>query len=147
MKKQVLFLAALVFMMLHTVSTSADDRVITFDQLPKAARQFVQTHFPGKHISYATVDADFLSKTYEVHLNNGAEIEFDKNGNWDKVDCHHAAVPAAIIPASIANYVKANFPDSQIVKIDKERGGYDIELSNDLDLKFNAKGKFLGIDD
>ncbi len=39
-------------------------------------------------------------------------FEFDKNGNWDKVDCHHAAVPAAIIPASIANYVKANFPDS-----------------------------------
>ena len=74
-------------------------------------------------------------------------FEFDKNGNWDKVDCHHAAVPAAIIPASIAKYVKANFPDSQIVKIDKERGGYDIELSNDLDLKFNAKGKFLGIDD
>jgi len=43
--------------------------------------------------------------------------------------------------------VKANFPDSQIVKIDKERGGYDIELSNDLDLRFNAKGKVLGIDD
>ena len=39
------------------------------------------------------------------------------------------------------------FPNAEIVKIDKERHGYDIELSNDIELKFNKKGAFMGMDD
>jgi len=147
MKKQVLFLAALMCMMLHSVSIFADDRVIPVEQLPEAAKQFVKTNFPGQTISYATVDTEFLSKTYEVRLDNGTEIEFDKKGVWDKVDCKRSAVPAKLVPAAIAQYVKANFPGTKIVKIDKDRGNYEIELSNDLDLKFNSRGKLMKIDD
>jgi len=33
------------------------------------------------------------------------------------------------------------------VKIDKERYGYDIEISNDLELKFDRKGRLLEMDD
>ena len=33
------------------------------------------------------------------------------------------------------------------MKIDKERHGYDIELSNDLELKFNKQGQLIGFDD
>ena len=33
------------------------------------------------------------------------------------------------------------------VKIDKERYGYEIELGNDLELKFDKNGKLLNIDD
>ena len=78
---------------------------------------------------------------------NGTEVDFDKKGNWDNVDCKTKAVPASLVPAAIAQYVKAHYPNTVIVKIDKERGGYEIELSNDLDLKFNSKGKLIGIDD
>ncbi|MBQ4174977.1 MAG: PepSY-like domain-containing protein, partial [Prevotella sp.] len=84
---------------------------------------------------------------YEVMLNDGAKIDFDKRGNWDKVDCETYAVPAALIPASIAQYVKTNFPGTIIIKIDKERYGYDIELSNDIELKFNQSGALIGMDD
>jgi len=51
------------------------------------------------------------------------------------------------VPATIAEYVKTNFPGTQIVKIDKERRGYEVELSNDIDLHFNSNGKLLYIDD
>ena len=34
-----------------------------------------------------------------------------------------------------------------ITKIDKERHGYDIELGDELELKFNKNGKLLYIDD
>ena len=147
MKKQVLFIAAIACMMLHSVSTFADDRVIPVEQLPAAAQQFVKTTFPGQNISYVTVDVDFLSKTYDVYLENGIEIEFDKNGTWDNVDCNFTAVPAKLIPAPIAQYVKAKYPGTKIVKIDKEHGGYDVELSNDLELKFTGQGKLMYIDD
>jgi hypothetical protein len=43
--------------------------------------------------------------------------------------------------------VKTNFPGTVIVKIDKERHGYDIELSNDIELKFNKSGALIGMDD
>ena len=147
MKKQVLFLAALACMMLHTASTFADDRVIPVEQLPEAAQKFVKATFPGHAISYATVDVDFAKKSYEVRLDNGIEIDFDNGGTWDKVDCHFSAVPAHLVPATIAEYVKTNFPGTQVVKFDKERRGFEVELSNDLELHFNSHGKLLYIDD
>ena len=147
MKKQVLFLVALMCMMAHSVSSFANDRIIPVNQLPEAARKFVEATFPGHAISYATVDVDFAKKSYEVRLDNGVEIDFDNGGTWDKVDCHYSAVPAHLVPATIAEYVKTNFPGTQIVKIDKERRGFEVELSNDLDLQFNSKGKLLYIDD
>ena len=146
MKKSVFFLAALMSMMMQTVSTFASDRIITKEQLPAAAQTFIQKTFPKPAISYAKIDFDGR-KTYEVRLSNGTEVEFDKNGTWDKVDCNYSAVPANLVPATIASYVKSNFPGATIVKIDKERYGYDIELSNDLELKFNKSGQMLSIDD
>ena len=147
MKKQVLFLAALTCMMVHSVSALANDRIIPVNQLPEAAQKFVKATFPGQTISYATVDMDFGSKTYEVRLDNCVEIEFDKNGTWDKVDCNYNAVPAHLIPASIAMYVKTQFADATVVKIDKDRNGYNVELSNDLELRFNKHGQLIDIDE
>ncbi len=57
-----------------------------------------------------------------------------------------SAVPAAIVPAAIKQYVNATFPGMVITKIEKERYGYDIELSNDLELKFNHQGALLSMD-
>ena len=56
------------------------------------------------------------------------------------------SLPAAIVPAAIAAYVKATFPNTVITKIDKERYGYEIELSNDIELKFNHAGVMMAID-
>ena len=68
------------------------------------------------------------------------------DGEWDKVDCYMLPVPAALVPETIKQYVKANFPDAVINKIDKERYGYEIELSNNLELKFNKQGMLMQID-
>ena len=80
-------------------------------------------------------------------LNDGTEIDFDRNNQWDNVDCHTKAIPAALVPQAIANYVKTNYQALPITKIDKDAYGYEIELSNGMDLKFDTSGRFLGIDD
>lgn len=147
MKKSTIFLAALLCMMMQTVSTFAGDRLITTEQLPAAAKAFIQENFPAQGITYAKKDFDDGRRRYEVRLDNGFELDFDKQGNWDKVDCQYEAVPALIVPTLIANYVNTSYPSAQIVKIDKERYGYKIELSNDLELKFNKKGMLFDIDD
>lgn len=147
MKRTKLFFAALVCLFSVNTVCYADGRPIPPTQLPAAAQSFIQNNFPGKTIVYAEIDKEFMKTKYEVNLNDGTEIDFYKDGTFDKVDCHVAPVPAAIVPTTIQQYVKANFPGAVIVKIDKERHGYDIELSNDIELKFNNQGAFMGYDD
>lgn len=143
MKSMKFMLVALVCLLVSTVSY-ADGRVIPVTQLPEGAKTFVATHFPGKKIFYAQKDG----RKYEVRLDDGTEIDFDRKGVWDKVDCHDfQAVPATIIPAQIAAYVQTNFSTIFITKIDKERYGYSIELSNDIELKFDKLGNLIGVDD
>lgn len=146
MKRTNLF-AVIVCLFASTAICNAEDMPIPAAQLPAAAKTFVQQNFPGKTIAYAEKDTEFMKTKYEVSLNDGTQIDFDKAGNWDKVDCHMVAVPAALVPAAIQQYVNTNFAGTVVVKIDKERHGYDVELSNDIELKFNHQGVIIGFDD
>lgn len=136
-------LVAFICMMVSNVAL-ADDKPIPVEQLPASAKTFVTNNFPGKQILYAEKDRN----SYECRLDDGTKIEFTAKGEWKQVDCHRtSAVPAALVPEAIKQYVEANFSNCMITKIDKERYGYDIELSNDLELKFNNKGALIGMDD
>lgn len=135
---------------IFTVQFSFAGDVITQDakQLPLVARNFINRHFTKPQIHYIKIESEILqNKKYEVQLADFTEIDFDKQGNWLKVDCKKAAIPAALIPTSVQEYVKTNFPREIITKIERERSGMKIELSNDYSLKFNKKGKFVSIDD
>ncbi len=126
---------------------SCKDVIITADKLPATAQTFIKEYFPGSDISYAKKDKELTKTTYEVVLQDGTEIDFDSKGQWDKIDCKRATVPAKLIPDAIATYVQTNFPGQAIVKIDKELFGYEIELLNDLELKFDKNGRLVNIDD
>ena len=102
MKTTRLFLVAVICLLAQSVTSLADDRMIPVSQLPATVKTFVTKNFPGKNITYAEKDVEFGGTKYEVRLNDGAKIEFDKKGNWDNVDCNTYAVPAALVPASIA---------------------------------------------
>ena len=145
MKKVFLALAAI--LLSSALCLAGHDRIISPDKLPAAAKTFVQQYFPNNTISYAKADKEFMKTTYEARLDDGTEIDFTGSGEWDKVDCKFKAVPAAIVPAAIAQYVASSFPGAVIVKIDKERYGYEVELNNDLELKFNKEGALLYVDD
>jgi hypothetical protein len=126
---------------------SCKDSIITADRLPDAARSFINEYFAENTISYIKKDRGLANISYEVVLQDGTEIEFDKSGNWDNIDCKSKAVPAGLVPDAISEYVQVNFPGQLIVKIDREAFGYEIELSSDLELKFDKNGKMLEIDD
>ena len=84
--------------------------------------------------------------SYDVLLENGSDLEFDRRGQWTEIDAERTTVPQSIIPLRIADYLKRNYPDRPIVKIDRDRRGYGIELSDGTDLEFNVRGDFLRID-
>ena len=137
-----------VMMVVATTAVQAQIKPISFAQLPQAAQNFISKHYDEKNVSYVTEESEFLtSSEYEVRLKDGKKIEFDAKGEWKEVDGKKKAIPAAIIPAPVAAYVKKSFPENEIVKISRSSRKYEVELSNGLDLEFDKKGKFLRIDD
>jgi len=130
-----------------TSLVSCRDAIIPVDQLPAEARSFLQEYFAEKAVSYVKKDRELAKTTYEVVFQDGTEIDLDGKGRWDKVDGKRAAVPAALIPETIADYVRQGFPGQEVVKIDLEPFGYEIELASGLELRFDKKGKLVNIDD
>ena len=108
MKKFAVLTAALLF--LFSFSGRADnDRPITVDQLPQKSQKFIEQYFPKAKVAYAKEEREFLDIRYEVVFANSAKIEFLKDGEWKEVDCKYSAVPAAIVPVKIAEYVAKNY--------------------------------------
>ena len=143
------FLIALVAVFTLTNCAQAKDTYAhDASVLPKAAQTTLAKNFKAK-VSLVKIDKDFgRISEYEVILMDGTEISFDRDGNWENVEVNNdKSVPSAFIPAAIANFVKQQQPGQRIVGIDKERRGYDVELSNGIDLKFDKQGNFLRYDD
>ena len=112
-----------------------------------AITQFVTQHFPNATVQMVMPDEDDI----DVVLNDYTKIEFRLNNEWKKVDCEHSttftAVPATIVPEQITAYVNANFPGAIIKKLEKNFRGWEIELNNGLELKFNSNFRVMEIDD
>ncbi len=138
MKKYLL----VIFLGILAVSCTKETNVQRQD-LPENAQQFIDQYFGLIDISYITKDND----SYDVHFVNGYEVDFTKKGEWEDVDCQMDAVPNGIVPANIQNYVNQNFVGQFIVKINKDRRKYDVELNNGLDLEFDKNGNFKKMDD
>ena len=69
------------------------------------------------------------------------------SGNWKEVEVSESgSVPAKVIPAAILKYVKTNHKGLRVIGIEKKRSGYEVELSNGLDMEFDARGNFLRYD-
>jgi hypothetical protein len=128
------------------LSANAQKTVITKNALPANAQTFLKTHFPGQEPVNIIEDKETFSKDYKVQFTNYIEIEFDGKGNWEEVDGNHQAIPNSIIPKKITSYVTTNFANTAITKIDKGTWGYEVNLSNGLELEFNSKGNFIRID-
>ena len=116
--KKVLSILVLV---LATVQMAFAGDVITRDakQLPLTARNFINQYFTKPQISHIKIETGILgSKSYEVLLTD-----------------------------RVKEYVKMNFPQEIITKIERGRSGVEVELANDYSLNFNKKGQFVSMDD
>ena len=125
--------------------------VITKDmnQLPLPARNFINGNFAKPQIAHIKIDKDMMESTkYEVLLMDGTEIDFDSKGNWEEVSAGKGhAVPASVVPSFAASYLKEHNFTEPVTKVERDRKGYEVELSTGVSFKFDKKGKFLKADD
>lgn len=139
-----LFALALLFASPASANTDGG-KVISPGKLPQAALQTINTHLPGRKIAIAKVESELFSKSYTVIFTNGEKIEFDGRGRWTEVKCKRSAVPASLVPAQIAQYIRANYPDCRILEIERD-DEYEVKLSNHVEVTFNKKFEVIDID-
>lgn len=114
--------------------------------LPAAAQTFITNNFAGQTISSLNVDKDRKSTEYDVRLSGGTSFEFDDNGNWEEIDGNKTALPASVLPNGIADYINKSYAGQNVVKIEKEKKKYEVELGDGTELEFDLNGKFLKVD-
>lgn len=141
MKKYLFLMVAVIFSFMS--GYAFDKYSIDRNDLPDAAQKFLTEYFPKAKVSMVKTDKHLLKKTdYDVKLVNGTKIEFNNAGKWTSVDCKTREVPVGIIPKTIRTYIKKNFPEEKIVKIEKTTTKYEVRLSDDVELTFNLLGQF-----
>lgn len=131
------------------LSAQADnDTPISVSELPRAAQNLVNRTFSGKKIALAKKDAELLDKSYEIIFTDGGKVEFDRKGNWTEVSSgrSNTSVPSSLVPQTIRNYVASHYGGTRIVKIERDKKGYEVKLSNGIELEFNARLQLVDID-
>jgi len=137
-----------VFAMTAVFTVKADnDNPISFNQLPQLTQQFMHQYFSEKDVSFAKMERDLFSMSYEVFLVDGTKVEFKKDGEWGKVDCQKKEVPAGIVPQEILKYIKEKHPNQFILEIEREKKYYEIQLNNGIEIKFNKQFIVIKYDD
>ena len=141
-------LLSLIIAMLAIMPIVADnDKMITREELPEKAQMFLTKHFDGVEVLYAKAERDMgVITSYDVVLEGNVKVEFNRSGEWTNVDCEHSQVPNSVLPQGVLDYVSTKFAKAYVVEIERGLMGYDVKLSNDLDLDFDKNGKFLRVD-
>lgn len=129
-----------------TTAMADDGKPVTVNSLPVAARQIITKHFSAKKVALAKKESGLVSRSYDVVFTDGSKIEFDKKGAWTEISSRRSAVPSALVPAAIRNYVKGHYNGNNIVKIERDGSKYEVGLSNGLELTFNNKFQLIDVD-
>lgn len=141
MKKLIMSLALIAGISLG--ASARDEYAKDSTVLPEVAQTTLSDNF-NSEVSTIKIERTLgRVSEYEVTLADGTEISFDRNGNWESVESERpSAVPSSIVLAPISDYVAKNYAGANIVSIERDRRGIEVELSNGLDLHFSHTGKF-----
>ena len=147
--KKALFIALVAILSVFTALPALAQSCCT---LPKNATDYIAKHFNGYEINFFEKDRDVLDVDYTVYVRNGKQsykLEFDKKGNVTDIESESRglALPQSVLPANVVQYVKGAFPNAKVTEWSKDGNKQLVELNNDMELVFTAKGKFLRIDD
>lgn len=115
----------------NTLEVAEASVPMDLEDIDPAIVEFIDTYFPEAEI----INCCQSDNGYRVRLADGTKVHFDLEFNWTKVMCDHStvytSVPAELIPAQIADYVAAEYPEQVVVTIHKTcEEGWIIKLDS-----------------
>ena len=105
-------------------------------QIPQQSQAFINKYFSSCSIVLVEIEDEEDGREYS-----------DLQGNWKRVARKKSGVPLTLIPNTIQQYVKTNYPNDVVTKFSKKDYGFKLELSDDMDLRFNKQGQFIEVVD
>ncbi len=121
------------------------DKGIPVTELPQSAQQLLRTGFPGAQV--LKCEHSPVWNEYEVKIEGGYEVEFDKEGEWFEIDSDHEPLSAHVInllPAQAIRYLLVNYADGHVESLKRSKDGYKVSLERpDVNLYFSNTGEFL----
>ena len=123
-----------------------NNKPIKVTDLPLKAQIVLSQHFNNQKVNFASIESGIIDKNYDVVLQNGTKLEFDKKGNVTEIDCKQGAVPEKLIPQAINTYLQENYSGQTVRKIEFNKNEYELELSNGIDITFNKHFQVIDID-
>ncbi|MFT3740770.1 MAG: PepSY-like domain-containing protein [Breznakibacter sp.] len=128
-----------------TLASCEEETTMAVDEVPTEITTYTSTHFPENAIVKAVKDKEKGTHSYEISLEGGYYLEF--NSQKEVTDIEGVSkLPDSSIPTGLLEYVQQNYPDFHIVGWETDGTGQELELNSGLELKFNAQGEFLRID-
>ena len=143
---RILMIAICCMVSCNMAANAGNDKPISVNALPAKAQTLLNNHFNSQKVMLATIESGVVSRSYDVVLQNGKKLEFDKKGNLTEINCKQGIVPALLIPQAIKNYLKDNYAGQSVKKIEMNKNEYEVELTNGLDLTFNKHFQLIDID-
>ena len=129
------------------------DITITINDLPSAARSFLNRYFPNYEIVKITKEVESDITVYEVDLQDGYEVFFNSDGDWTQVVAPYGkTIPTGFIPEQVLATLTQRFQGYGINEINRTGHGYKVELSDNqggasIDVFFDMSGEITGIDE
>ena len=118
---RILMIAICCIISCNMAANAGNDKPIAINALPVKAQTLLNNHFNGQKVMLATIESGVINRSYDVVLQNGTKLEFDKKGNLTEIECKQGKVPAKLIPQAIRNYLKENYPAQAVKKIDMNK--------------------------
>lgn len=136
-------------MILGVALMSCSSESISHDasKLPAKARDLISQNFNSAVSMVETEKSVGKVKEYEVILTDGVQVTFSGDGEWKSVDTpNNIPVPHGLVPTSISEFVAQKHAGAYIVGIEKNKKGFEVELSNGVDMQFDTAGVFMKYD-
>ena len=136
------------FAAFSAVAAYADHDEFTTDasRLPAPALETIKKAYPDAKVVGIEIDKGF-STEYEVRLSDGTKLDFNSGGDWESVENKAAGAADMFVPDFAKKYVAEKFSAQKITKVSKKAYGFEVDISNGLEIKFDKEGKVIGIDD
>ncbi|TGN27239.1 PepSY-like domain-containing protein [Empedobacter tilapiae] len=132
------------------VALDPNETIISANNLPVNAQNFVSKNFGNMEFVNAIKEVDRNITTYNIQLKDGTKIEFTDNGDWTEVkNGLGKAIPIKFFPDGIQKYLQSKYPkiDAKSIEMDSKDKEIKVELlQNKVDLKFDLNGNFIKID-
>ncbi|MDY0344033.1 MAG: PepSY-like domain-containing protein [Lentimicrobium sp.] len=145
MKTRPLILFLFAFFAISGVSSCEKETVLPESDWPAEIKTYIETHFSDLAILQVVKDKDGTKTTYEVRLEGGFVLEFNRKMEVIEIEGLDR-LPDSVIPAKILDYINQNFPANYIIEWELEGKNQEVKLDNKLEIQFDMSGEFLRID-